>query len=103
MGTFVPESINHLAKELSGVTFTTLLNDSHTAIALQTAINLGAKNCYVLGYDGYNNTAVGNKEQELFIENETLFSDATRNGLSIKSLTPTRYKNISSDSIFAHI
>ena len=103
MGTFVPESINHLAKELSGVTFTTLLNDSHTAIALQTAINLGAKNCYVVGYDGYNNTAVGNKEQELFFENETLFQDAKRNGLSIKSLTPTRYKNISSDSIFAHI
>jgi 4-hydroxy 2-oxovalerate aldolase len=103
MGTFVPESIFHLAKELAEVNFTTLLNDSHTAIALQTAINLGAKNCYVVGYDGYNNSAVGNKEQELFIENETLFQDAKRNGLLIKSLTPTRYKNISSDSIFAHI
>jgi 4-hydroxy 2-oxovalerate aldolase len=103
MGTFVPESINHLAKELSGVTFTTLLNDSHTAIALQTAINLGAKNCYVVGYDGYSNTAVGNKEQELFIENETLFFDAKNRGLSLKALTPTRYKNLFSDSIFAHI
>lgn len=103
MGTFVPESIIHLAKELPEVTFTNLLNDSHTAIALQTAINLGAKNCYIVGYDGYNNTAVGNKEQELFFENETLFQDAKRNGLSIKSLTPTRYKNVISDSIFAYI
>ncbi len=103
MGTFVPESIFHLAKELTEVNFTNLLNDSHTAIALQTALNLGAKNCYVVGYDGYNNSAVGNKEQELFIENETLFQDAKRNSLLIKSLTPTRYKNISSDSIFAHI
>ena len=103
MGTFVPESISHLAKELPLVNFSSLLNDSHTAIAIQTAINLGAQSCYIVGYDGYNNTSIGNKEQELFNENELLFEDAKKYGLLIKSLTSTRYKNLVSDSIFAHI
>lgn len=103
MGTFVPKSITPFATELESVSFTQILNDSHTAIALQTAINLRAKNCFIVGYDGYNNSSVGNKEQELFIENENLFLDAKNNGLILKSLTPTRYKNIGSDSIFAHI
>jgi 4-hydroxy 2-oxovalerate aldolase len=103
MGTFVPKTIQSHAKELSEVSFTQLLNDSHTAIALQTAINLNAKTCYIVGYDGYGNINVGNKEQELFIENETLFQDAKNAGLILKSLTPTRYKNLESDSIFAHI
>lgn len=103
MGTFVPESILSFASELPEVNFTKLLNDSHTAIALQTAFNLGAKNCYVVGYDGYSNSNVGNKEQELFIENETLFKDAKKQGLDLISLTSTRYKNLISDSIFAHI
>lgn len=103
MGTFVPESINHLTKELENVTFTTLLNDSHTTIAIQTAINLGAKNCFIVGYDGYYDETLSNKERELFTENERLFEDAKISGLMLRSLTSTRYKNISSDSIFAYI
>jgi len=103
MGTYVPDAVVEFATELAEVNFTQLLNDSHTALAIQTAINLGAKNCYVVGYDGYINSAVGNKEQELFIENETLFADAAKQGIKLISLTTTRYKNLVSDSIFAHI
>lgn len=103
MGTYVPDAMLEFATELPEVSFTHLLNDSHTAVAIQTAINLGAKKCYVIGYDGYNNSAVGNKEQELFIENETLFADARNQGIELISLTTTRYKNLISDSIFAHI
>lgn len=103
MGTYVPDAMLEFATELQEINFTQLLNDSHSAVAIQTAINLGAKNCYVVGYDGYSNSAVGNKEQELFIENETLFADAAKHGIKLISLTTTRYKNLISDSIFAHI
>jgi 4-hydroxy 2-oxovalerate aldolase len=103
MGTFVPEKLLNETKELSEVSFTNLLNDSHTAIALQTAINLGISNCFVIGYDGYANENVGNKEQELFVENETLFGNAQENGIVLTALTPTRYKNLIADSVYAKI
>lgn len=103
MGTFVPEKLVQEANELAEVSFTTLLNDSHTAIALQIAINLNIQDCFVVGYDGYSNVKVGNKEQELFLENEELFSNAQENEMRLISLTPTRYKNLTSDSIYSKI
>jgi 4-hydroxy 2-oxovalerate aldolase len=103
MGTFVPEKLIEDATELSEVNFTKLLNDSHTAIALQIAINLNVKDCFVVGYDGYSNVSVGNKEQELFLENEDLFSHAQQNEMNLISLTPTRYKNLIADSIYSKI
>jgi len=103
MGTFVPQSIEHLAQELEEVNFTSLHNDSHTALAIQTAINIGATNFFAAGYDGYRNVSLGTKEQELFMENETLFSDARKNGVEIKSLTPTSYNNLVAESIFAYL
>lgn len=103
MGTFVPEKLINETKELSEVSFTNLLNDSHTAIALQTAINLGISSCFVIGYDGYANENVGNKEQELFVENETLFGNAQEKGMVLTALTPTRYRNLNADSVYAKI
>jgi 4-hydroxy 2-oxovalerate aldolase len=103
MGTFVPKQLIDDTNELSEVNFTNLLNDSHTAIALQTAINLNIENCFLIGYDGYISENVGNKEQELFIENETLFAEALESGMILTALTPTRYKNLNADSIYAKI
>jgi 4-hydroxy 2-oxovalerate aldolase len=103
MGTFVPEKLVSKTKELSEVNFTNLLNDSHTAIALQTAINLGVSNCFIVGYDGYANENIGNKEQELFVENETLFGNAQEKGMVLTALTPTRYRNLNADSVYAKI
>lgn len=102
MGTFVPDRLINEATELREVNFTNLLNDSHTAIALQIAVDLGVSNCFVVGYDGYSNVSVGNKEQELFLENETLFSNAQEQ-INITSLTPTRYKSLKIDSIYSKI
>lgn len=103
MGTFVPDKLINDTWELQEVSFTDLLNDSHTAIALQTAINLGISNCFIIGYDGYGNDNVGHKEQELFVENETLFYNAQENGMVLTALTPTKYKNLIADSVFAKI
>lgn len=103
MGTYVPDQLTKDVCELNEVNFTNLLNDSHTAIALQIALNLNIENCYVIGYDGYANEKVGTKEQELFIENELLFENAIEKGIKLIALTPTRYKSLKSDSIYSKI
>lgn len=103
MGTFVPEKLINETTELLEVNFTNILNDSHTAIALQIAINLGVKSCFIVGYDGYSSANVGNKEQELFLENESLFTYAKDSGINLISLTPTRYKSLTIDSIYSKV
>ena len=100
MGTFVPERVAASTYELSAVNYTTLLKDSHTSLAIQTAIELGADEIFITGYDGYGENKLDTKEQELFMENEALFCDAKKNGLIISSLTPTRYKNIVAGSVY---
>jgi 4-hydroxy 2-oxovalerate aldolase len=104
MGTFVPPNVKNNAFELENVSFTQIINDSHTTLALQIAIDCGAENCFLVGFDGYFGENIGNKEQELFIENENLFNDFKKStGLKLISLTPTKYKNLISDSIFSKI
>lgn len=103
MGTYVPDQLTKDVCELKEVNFTSLLNDSHTAIALQIALNLNIENCFIIGYDGYANEKVGTKEQELFIENELLFENAIEKGIKLIALTPTRYKSLKSDSIYSKI
>ncbi|NDI97585.1 hypothetical protein GWA97_00665 [Flavobacterium sp. LaA7.5] len=103
MGTFIPEKVRNTSYELESVTFTDVVNDSHTVLALQTAIELGVKEIYVTGYDGYSNAKIGTKEQELFVENEALFKDIATFGINPVSLTPTRYKGLKANSVYAHI
>ena len=101
MGTYIPESFLKNAFELDKVDFTKKFNDSHTSLAIQTAINLGAKKAYFIGYDGYSGGSIGEKEQELFLENEFLFEKAATAGLECISLTPTSYNNLTQESLFA--
>ena len=103
MGTYVPEKVQHNTFELQEVQFTQLVKDSHTALALQTAIQNGATTIYIAGYDGYLNNQAGTKEQELLIENEALFLDAAHFGLDLYSLTPTQYTSLKPDSVFAKL
>ncbi len=100
MGTYVPERVVDSTYELALVDYTEIVKDSHTSLAIQTAIALGAEEIFITGYDGYGESKVGTKEQELFIENEMLFNDAKQKGLIISSLTPTRYKNLVAGSIY---
>ena len=84
--------IKDKVKELKQISFTENLKDTHTALALQTCIELGVKNVFVAGYDGYEGMNLGQKEIELLGENELLFNEIhKRNLLSIKSVTPTAY------------
>lgn len=92
MGTYVPDSVSNKTYELAEVNFTKVIDDSHTAIALQTAIELGAKEIYLAGYDGYSGESIATKDQELFIENTQLFKDLLKLGIDCVSITPTKYK-----------
>jgi 4-hydroxy 2-oxovalerate aldolase len=103
MGTYIPNSFIDNSFELEEISFTNLYKDSHTTLALQTAINLGAKKAYFVGYDGYIGNSISEKEQELYLENEFLFDSAIKQGMKCVSLTPTTYKKIEQESIFALI
>lgn len=103
MGTYIPQNLIDKSFELKDVTFTSKFQDSHTSIALQTAIELGAEKVYVIGYDGYSNNEVKTKEHELFIENEFLFSKFKTTGKEIISLTSTKYEELTINSIFNKI
>ena len=104
MGTYIPKKLRKNSYELANVNFTDKYIDSHTAIALQATINLAASSIEIIGYDGYSNTLAGQKEQELFIENEYLFKKYLESfGTEIRSLTPTVYEQLEIDSIYSKI
>jgi 4-hydroxy 2-oxovalerate aldolase len=103
MGTYIPSVLENAAYELSKVDFTEKLKDTHTSLAIQTARELGVKTAYVVGYDGYNGSAMGQKEHELFLENEYLFNKASESGLKLISLTLSSYESLEQDSVFARI
>lgn len=100
MGTYIPERAKNNCFELEKVTFTDQFNDSHTALSIQVALDLGIEEIYVAGYDGYSTPTTTQREQELFIENSTLFSKAEPLFKVFSTITPTRYKFNRSDSIY---
>lgn len=103
MGTYIPEKSKDYCYELEKVTFTDQFHDSHTALALQIAINLGVEEVYIAGYDGYNSPTSTQREQELFMENNDLFAKAGTFFKTFCSITPTRYKIGTSKSIYSLI
>lgn len=99
MGTYVPDVVRERTFELDKVDFTDIVDDSHTAIALQAALELGAETIYLTGYDGYTGSTIARKDQELFTENSQLFDDIA-NKVQCLSLTPTQYKNTILSTIY---
>ncbi|OEK05649.1 hypothetical protein BFP71_17560 [Roseivirga misakiensis] len=103
MGTYVPAELAEKSFELQKVQFTGKVKDSHTVLALQTAIELGARNIYLAGYDGYSGDAIRQVELEMANENETLFLNFMENHGTLTSLTPTKYESLSEISVYAKI
>ncbi len=90
MGTYIPEKVLNCSFELREVGFTDKHKDSHTALALQTALDLNAKNIYLAGYDGYSGEMITPKEQGLINENEHAFN-LIREQVQLNSILPTNY------------
>jgi len=99
MGTYIPDFFNNYTYELLDISFTSEFKDSVTATAIQTAIELGVKELFFIGYDGYFGS-VSSNQLELFNENETLFMKLKELGFVFCSLTPTRYSELPSKSIY---
>jgi 4-hydroxy 2-oxovalerate aldolase len=103
MGTYIPKNLQDKCFELKKNSFSEEFIDSHTAIALQTVLDLKVKNLFVVGYDGYSSSEMNEKAQDLLNENSSLFEKFTAvyDG-AITSLTPTIYP-IPSGSLYALI
>lgn len=102
MGTYIPENMLDKSFELQNINLKSQTEISHTTLALQTALNVNSKNIYLVGYDGYDKS-LSKKEQDLFAENENLFAEMNKLGISLTSLTKTSYKNLNYSSIFSEI
>ena len=105
MGTYIPESVKELSFELPSIDFTDQYKDSHTALALQTAITLNAKNIYIAGYDGYQEGDISQKERDLTSENELLFDlfEVHSSSIKVASITPTMYKKLDTISLYENL
>jgi 4-hydroxy 2-oxovalerate aldolase len=104
MGTDVPSFVNDTTFELASIDFTKNYLDSCTTIALQTAILLSANEIYIIGYDGYPNNILSEKEMALTNENRTLFADFKKFfGKTLLSLTPSLYKELEIVSVYQYI
>lgn len=102
MGTYVPEQLFKNSFELSEINFAKKHVDTHTAIALQCAFEFGVKEIEMIGYDGYSGVSLGNKEFDLFKENNYLFEEASNN-IILTSLTPTSYSGLVQSSIYMRL
>ena len=102
MGTYIPKTLLDKSYELEKVIFKSQSDISHSLIAVQTAINFSSEQIYIVGYDGYANT-LSKKEQDLFIENESIFKEVKNMGIKLISLTTTSYKNLIPGSIYSEI
>lgn len=98
MGVFLPKKQCSKIRELKNYTFTDKYDDSLFAIALQLAIDVRALEINLVGFDGYDldsSLLSVMKENQYLIDSFNLKSD-----FKINSFTPTRYDNISTNSIF---
>jgi 4-hydroxy 2-oxovalerate aldolase len=104
MGTYIPHSVSEKCYELSAVHFTDKLHDSHTVLALQTAILLEVKEIYFTGYDGYQSETITQLEKSLSEENESTLDQFAKNtAIPFSSLTPSNYKNLPLKSVYSFL
>jgi 4-hydroxy 2-oxovalerate aldolase len=101
MGTYVPSSVMDMSFELAKSEIDYPLNDTHTILALQTAIELKVEELYLVGYDGYPKESISTKEHELFIENQSIFN-SLKGKLNLTSIVPTTYE-IKSKAVYSFL
>lgn len=104
LGTDVPDFAVKNTFELDKIEFTNRYYDSCTTLAIQMALNLSAKNIYIVGYDGYPSSILSEKEVALTNENRSLFADYRRfRGEKLVSLTQSLYDELQVESIYQFI
>lgn len=102
MGVYIPENIQNQTFELEKISFSDNYHDSPLAVSIQIALNLQAKNIYLIGFDGYN-TNIDPTKFELIQENQYLIDKLLQTSVKAEAWTLTNYKNIQQVSLFAYL
>ena len=103
IGSFLPDGYDSNVFELDKFHFLNNNLSSHCSVSIQTAVSLGFKEIYLIGFDGYSSSSNVYKEMLLFKENDFIFYEAKNNNIKLISLTPTNYNNLTSQSIYSII
>lgn len=104
LGTEVPDYAEKATFEVASIDFAHGFEDSCTALAIQTALNLSDGTIFVVGYDGYPGSVLSEKEVMLTNETKTLFKDYEKvRGQKMKSLTPSLYTELEVESVYQFI
>ena len=103
MGTQIPSELIKVSYELNSINFTKISKDSPLALSIQTAIDIGVKKLFFIGFDGYNENI--NKNQLLITkENQKIIDDLNKlSNLDYLFLLPSEYKNIKESSVYNYI
>lgn len=102
MGTYIPKNFKLNSYQLSEINVTDRYKSSITSLLLQLIKELKVKEAIVCGYDGYNGE-INQHKLELFNENEYLFKNFSINNFSLKSITPTKYRGLSQESVYSEL
>ncbi len=101
MGTDVPKMAKEQTYELESISFIDKYQDSCTSIAVELAKELTDSEIYIVGYDGYRDAKLSDKEIKLTRENEEIFERYEALGKALVSLTPSLYKQLETKSIYS--
>lgn len=103
MGTIIPDGIKEVSVELETINFTEASIDSPMALGFQIALDLGVKDIFLAGFDGYD-TTINQTQFMLAQENQNILNDATQlKGITVLSVTPTKYRKVKIKSIYSLI
>lgn len=102
---YIPKVLEKNCYELNKTIFSKDKADAHLAVTLQAAIELDSSDIFLVGFDGYSANELNDREAFFMEENQQIFDHflAYNNEVSLKSLTPTQYKNIPVNSIYTYI
>lgn len=104
MGTDVPDFIHSKTFELDTVSVSEKYYDSCTTISLQLANNFRCTRCFVVGYDGYPNSFISDKERSLAMENQELFNVfQLKKDNVLVFLTQTLYDSVDVRSVYEYL
>ncbi|WP_158975126.1 aldolase catalytic domain-containing protein [Cellulophaga sp. L1A9] len=104
MGTIILDKIKNISFELDKLNFTQSSEDSPMVVAVQAAIDLGVEEILLAGFDGYNMDKIDQTQFNLANENQSIINDVVKlEKITTKSITPTKYKNLETTSIFNYL
>ena len=102
---YSPKELIGNCVELADTIFSKENCDAHLAVTLQAATELGGKEIFLIGFDGYTATELNEREAFFMQENQLIFDHfiQRQENIQLKSLSPTAYENIAISSIYALI